>query len=405
MWILAAIWTLIAAASLLWNINSAQNHAFSEMRTHAKSIYKQDFIYRVWNAQHGGVYVPVTQGTPPNPYLSHIPDRDVTTTDGKKLTLINPAYMTRQVHELLELRKHGNRGHITSLNPIRPQNKADAWESKALRRFDKGESEVFSVETMENGKEYFRYMHVMKVEKACLKCHAAQGYKIGDIRGGISVSIPSHDYMHAQRAEVEAIILGHGVLWVLGMGVLFFGGRRQVKATAELLRSEEDFRNIFEYATDAIYLIDPDTARIIDCNKKASELDGYSIEELGTMTVLEIHPEEELAKLSDIFKTVNTAGTLTGISGFNHLRKDGRLVPVEVNAALVNINDRQINLSFVRDVSERAKVEQEMSQRLEELERFQAATVAREFRIKELLDEVEALKKMRNSEAPDDKTR
>ena len=393
MWVLVAIWTLIAAGSLAWNIDKAENHVFSEMQTHAKSIYKQDFIYRLWNAQHGGVYVPVTQDTPPNPYLSHIPGRDVTTTDGKKLILINPAYMTRQVHELLELRKHGNRGHITSLKPIRPENKADDWETRALHRFEKGESEVFSVETMEKGKEYFRYMHVMKVEKACLKCHAAQGYKIGDIRGGISVSIPSHDYMHAQRAEVEAIILGHGVLWAMGIGALFFGGRKQAKATAELLRSEEDFRKMFEHAVDAMYLIEPQTRRIIDCNHKASEMTGYSVAELKQMTVMDLHPEEERPRLPEIFKGLADNGSVEGISGLNHLKKDGSLVSIEVNASLIEVGGRVVNLSVVRDVSERTKNEIELKEYVKELERFRSATIDREFRIKELRDELAALKK------------
>jgi hypothetical protein len=72
------------------------------------------------------VYVPPTDNTLPNPYLANIPDRDVTTTSGKQLTLLNPAYMTRQVFALGEV-QYGTRSHITSLNPIRPDNAADAW--------------------------------------------------------------------------------------------------------------------------------------------------------------------------------------------------------------------------------------------------------------------------------------
>lgn len=74
---------------------------------------------------------PQQKNSPPNPYLLQIPDRDVTTAKGKSLTLINPAYMTRQVYELAE-QQSGVRGHITSLNPLRPQNGPDEWERKAL---------------------------------------------------------------------------------------------------------------------------------------------------------------------------------------------------------------------------------------------------------------------------------
>ena len=102
---------------------------------------KKDYTYRSWNASHGGVYVPVTKRTPPSPYLSHIPDRDIITQQGKELTLLNPAYMTREVHEL-ENKMYGIRGHITSLNVIRPANKADKWERIALEQFEQGAEEV-----------------------------------------------------------------------------------------------------------------------------------------------------------------------------------------------------------------------------------------------------------------------
>ncbi|GAG33923.1 unnamed protein product, partial [marine sediment metagenome] len=106
-------------------------------RIQARTAHAKDVIYRRWNAGYGGVYVPVTKKTQPNPYLSGIPERDITTPSGRTLTLINPAYMTRQVHELAK-EKYGVLGHITSLNPIRPQNAPDPWEIKALEEFERG---------------------------------------------------------------------------------------------------------------------------------------------------------------------------------------------------------------------------------------------------------------------------
>jgi hypothetical protein len=96
--------------------------------------------------------------------------------------------MARQVNQMTA-GIHGSRGHITSLNPIRPENKPDSWETAALKSFEKGVKEVSSLEKIED-KEYMRLMRPFVVEKSCLKCHGAQGYKEGDIRGGISVSVP-----------------------------------------------------------------------------------------------------------------------------------------------------------------------------------------------------------------------
>jgi len=56
----------------------------------AQTITNKDMAFRNWGTAHGGVYVPPTETTIPNPYLSHIPDRDITTTTGRQLMLNIP---------------------------------------------------------------------------------------------------------------------------------------------------------------------------------------------------------------------------------------------------------------------------------------------------------------------------
>ena len=127
------IWTAGVILSLGWNIYQLQQSILSAARTSAKISYDKDLIYRRWVAKQGGVYVPVSEMTPPNPYLK-VPHRDIKTTDDLSLTLINPAYMTRQVNEMA-METHNFQGHITSLNPIRPENYPDPWEKEALKSF------------------------------------------------------------------------------------------------------------------------------------------------------------------------------------------------------------------------------------------------------------------------------
>ena len=98
--ILAVVWTIIFAVSLAWNMLQVKQKTLEAARIQARTVHAKDIIYRRWNTSYGGVYVPVTKKTQPNPYLSGIPERDITTLSGTTLTLINPAYMTRQVHEL-----------------------------------------------------------------------------------------------------------------------------------------------------------------------------------------------------------------------------------------------------------------------------------------------------------------
>jgi signal transduction histidine kinase/CheY-like chemotaxis protein len=86
------VWTLIITGSLTWNIINERKQTRELAIKEARANFDKDQAFRLWAAKHGGVYVPPDKRTPPNPYLSHIPDRDVVTTGGKHLTLMNPAY-------------------------------------------------------------------------------------------------------------------------------------------------------------------------------------------------------------------------------------------------------------------------------------------------------------------------
>jgi hypothetical protein len=81
--------------------------------------------------------VPATEATPPNPNLKHIPERDLITPSGKIVTLMNPAYMIREVMGAYDI-LYETKGHITSLNPLNPNNEPDSWERYALKQFEKG---------------------------------------------------------------------------------------------------------------------------------------------------------------------------------------------------------------------------------------------------------------------------
>ena len=248
-WVLAVMWTVVVAASLVWNVVRVRHNTLEAARIQARVAHGKDVIYRRWNAGHAGVYVQVTEVTKPNPYLSDMPERDITTPSGKLLTLVNPAYMTRQVHELAE-GEYGVRGHITSLNLIRPENAPDLWETEALQAFERGETEISSVKKME-GEEYIRLMRPLITEKGCLKCHAAQGFQEGDIRGGISVSIPMEPLWAVARMQVLTLTGGHAMLWLMGLVGLALGTQRLRRSERERKRAEVALRQTKEAAEDA----------------------------------------------------------------------------------------------------------------------------------------------------------
>jgi Protein of unknown function (DUF3365) len=143
LYIAGIIFFLISATVVSLYYNLRQTLEFHEELAldRARSYFQIILTTRSWNAEHGGVYVLVTEKFQPNPYLED-PLRDITTKAGLKLTKINPAYMTRLIGEILK--EKGFYVHITSLKPINPSNRADEWEAKALSWFEKGPKEVFT---------------------------------------------------------------------------------------------------------------------------------------------------------------------------------------------------------------------------------------------------------------------
>jgi len=233
-------WTVIVGASLWWNDHHQHIEARDMAVSSARICFERDILYRKWATQHGGVYAPITKETPANPYLAHLPERDLTTPSGRKLTLVNPAYMTRQVHEMGE-QQNGVKGHLTSLRPLRPDNKPDPWETKALKAFEQGIPEVHSVAEMD-GKPYLRLMRPLFVEQGCLECHAAQGYELGDIRGGLAVAVPLEPIEAIAAVHTRQIAATHFGLWVLGLIGLYVRIRHERRCIHQRLQAEEALR-------------------------------------------------------------------------------------------------------------------------------------------------------------------
>ncbi len=164
------------------------------------------------------------------------------------------------------------------------------------------------------------------------------------------------------------------------------------EALLTLLEAEGKYRLLFEHANDAIYLIDPETTKILDCNKKASQMDGYSIDELKKMEITDLHPKSEHQIVSEKLKEVSHKNSALGISNMHHIDKNGRYVPIEINSAMIKIKGRMLNMSIVRDITEREKTEKKLKKTMEELERFYKIAIDRELKMKQLKGELEKLK-------------
>ncbi len=286
-WILfATLWTGMILCLLLVGLHEYKKRILDHAEILAQASYDKDILFRSWASEHGGVYVPITEKTLPTPYLADIEERDISTPSGKKLTLLNPAYMNRQIFELAQ-KKSGIQAHITSLNPLRPGNAADPWETKGLELFNTGHKSKFTEQAEIAGKPFLRTIYPMVTEENCLKCHADQGYRVGDIRGGISITVPLTPYLEAYKEARFTLIVTTSALWLFGLVLLSWSSktiRRQFvrleQSRAKAAIAEARYHDLFDHADYGIAIIDQEQGSIIENNQRLSELLGKPQDEL-----------------------------------------------------------------------------------------------------------------------------
>jgi diguanylate cyclase (GGDEF)-like protein len=186
--IISIILTTIILLSFI-NISKQESIELSQKVLKQEAIAHFDNMVntRTWNANLDGVFVKATKNLKKNPYLH---DNHAYTKDGDLLIKINPATMTRQISKI-----SNNKSHylfkITSMDPINPENKPDSFEEQGLLFLKDNRNEKYFT-NIENNK--YNLIGSLTTEPSCLKCHQEQDYKIGDVRGGLRVSIPLDNY-------------------------------------------------------------------------------------------------------------------------------------------------------------------------------------------------------------------
>ncbi len=120
------------------------------------------------------------------------------------------------------------------------------------------------------------------------------------------------------------------------------------QAEQALRESEARYRHLFEVESDALFLVDRQSMRILEANSAAGQLYGYSRDELLDMRIFDLSTEPEKTR-----QTIEQGRTQ--VSRRLHRRKDGGVFPVEVAASYMTLGGRDLHIGAVRDISEREK--------------------------------------------------
>lgn len=196
------LFAIVVALSYFWNANSIERHAHEMGVLRARLVFNMIQTTRSWIAGHGGVFAP------DSPELSNL------------------------------LAREGNLHiHLTSLKPINPANVAAPWEATVLKRFEMGEREVVDA----NGAT-FRYMGALIVTQTCLQCHAQQGYRLGDIRGGISITQPTDLVNLVVQPQHRTNLIVHVSTFVI-ITMLLWASLATIRRHVRQLELERDARH------------------------------------------------------------------------------------------------------------------------------------------------------------------
>ena len=236
--LLTLLWCLLLFALFRWTVQREDEYATEVARIQTGTLFTSIVDTRDWSANNGGVWVRESPGCPANPWLPE-DERTLRTVDGRVLVKVNPAYMTRQIAESFTSSLASFR--ISSLNPKRPGNRADPWESGALSSFEQGKHEVFELVRDKDGARY-RYMAALTAKESCLQCH--QRNKVGDVLGGISVSISAEPLLTAAEDRKGTTGLAFGLIGLIGV-VGIGGATFQINRKRELAETANRTKSAF----------------------------------------------------------------------------------------------------------------------------------------------------------------
>jgi PAS domain S-box-containing protein len=216
----------------------------------------------------------------------------------------------------------------------------------------------------------------------------------GQTFGALNIYAAEPDAFDAEEVNLLMQMAGD-----LAYGIVAIRTRAEHKRAEEAIKeSEHRFKAIFDNAADGILVADTENKKFFSGNRMLCQMFGYTEEEIKTLGVMDIHPEEDLPYVIDQFER-QAKGEFTLASNIPVKRKDGSIFYADVNSFPIKLAGKTYLLGDFRDITERKQAEEallkhgkELKKRVKELEEFYDMAVGRELRMRELKEEIESLK-------------
>ena len=167
-----------------------------------------------------------------------------------------------------------DRQNVTSLKLLNPENAPNAWEQQALQSFEKGAAKAHML-VNENGRHFIRMMRPLYFDNYCVRCHQHQGYELGDVRGGVALTVPIDPLWQAETKQTSLVIAALAGIWFLGVAAVGLGSNafqrvqlEQERTLDELRTNEYKMRAILDQTFHFIGVLDT-SGHVIDVNQTA----------------------------------------------------------------------------------------------------------------------------------------
>jgi PAS domain S-box-containing protein len=166
-------------------------------------------------------------------------------------------------------------------------------------------------------------------------------FEDGTIRTLLGNSVP--------QLEQDGSVLWHGFITDISERKL---------AEEALIESESRFKNLFDYHSAIMLLIDPVSGLIIDANDAATRFYGFSKSVLQTMSIDEINlMSQEQVKMEREKARINNLNYFV----FQHRLANGENRTVEVHSSPIDFQEKLVLFSIIHDITDRKKLENELA--------------------------------------------
>lgn len=180
-------------------------------------------------------------------------------------------------------------------------------------------------------------------------------FSIKSIAQGIS------DYLI--KDELNALMLYKSILYCL----------ERKKRSAQLKESEKKYSSLFHLSPQPMWVYNPENLQFVQINHAAKALYGYTDEEFLSMTILDIRPKNEAEKLAlKLPMLLENKKNHRGL--YKHQKKNGDLIDVEIISTSVTVEENELRMVIVNDVTEKLSIENQITKAIiktQEDERFE----------------------------------